>query len=374
MNERLAITGVGLITPLGKGADMTWRALLEGRFIRDHARCEIGEPTIPRATQLALVAAKQAIGEARWTELIIRDEETALVVGTSKGPVEAWITAPTAPPLQMADNVNVVAGELSFGLGELTTCLAREVGHGAGPRTALSAACASGIHALIHAIVLLRSGVARRALVVATEASVHPLFIGSFRRLGVLPREGVGCRPFDRARNGFLMSEAAAAVCLEIADETRQAYAFVDRFALAADATHLTGGDPSGRALKHILARVIDNQPIDLIHAHATGTVLHDPVELDAIESSLTHGDPAPSVYSHKGALGHSLGAAGLVAVVLNCLSHRTGIIPGNIRTTRPLPTHHASIAQEPAQRPIRRSLALAAGFGGAMGAVSLKS
>ena len=81
-----------------------------------------------------------------------------------------------------------------------------------GPALTISAACASGLHALIRATMMIRGGEADRVLVVAAEASVSPIFLGSFRRMGVLPAEGVGCRPFDQARDGFLMSEAAA-VC-----------------------------------------------------------------------------------------------------------------------------------------------------------------
>src|SRR6185437_6202942 len=98
----------------------------------------------------------------------------------------------------------------------------------------------------------------------------------------------------------------------------------IDRFALGSDATHLTGMDPKGQSLRHVLGSCIDDRPVDLIHGHGTGTELNDFIELAALDD-LAAGGPAPaSVYSHKGALGHSLGAAGLVSVVLNVMSHRT--------------------------------------------------
>ena len=96
--------------------------------------------------------------------------------------------------------------------------IADELGSGLalrGPRLTVSAACASGLVALIRAAMLIRNDEADFALVVAAEASVHPLFIGSFRRLGVLPKTTGGCRPFDQHREGFFISEAAAAVWLE---------------------------------------------------------------------------------------------------------------------------------------------------------------
>jgi len=173
------------------------------------------------------------------------------------------------------------------------------------------------------------------------------------------------------------MSEAAAAVTIEAADETSArswsgGYAKIDSFALAGDATHLTGSDPTGRTLSRVLANVINGRPTDLIHAHATGTVLHDPVELAAIEANLASYDSDPFIYSHKGALGHSLGAAGMISVVINCLIHRHGIVPGNVRTPAPLPIRGARIDANPVAGNFRRSIVTASGFGGTIAAVAL--
>jgi 3-oxoacyl-(acyl-carrier-protein) synthase len=171
------------------------------------------------------------------------------------------------------------------------------------------------------------------------------------------------------------MSEAAAAVLLEAAAEEDGAghgAICLDRFAVAADATHLTGGDPDGRVLRHLLGRVIDGHPIDLVHAHGTGTPLNDESELEAIEWAAKGQEAPPVLYSHKGAMGHSLGAAGLVSVVLNCQAHATGVVPPNVQTRDPLPTRNVVLSAGPVRRMIRRSVAVAAGFGGAMAAVSL--
>lgn len=373
----VVITGLGLITPLGAGVERNWSALLAGQFIRDHSRAKAPEaraksPCHSRVAQLGGFAAREAIAQAGWSSASLSDPETCLVVGTSKGPIENWIGEPRGT------GVSPVPGPAprarrpchDFGLAELTSDIACEIGLGDGYRTTLSAACASGLHALIHAAILLSTGGARRAIVVAAEASVHPLFVGSFRRLGVLAREGEGCRPFDVNRTGFLMSEAAAAVCLEI-EETSRSLAAVDRFALGADAFHLTGADPEGKVMRRLLANVIADQPVDLVHAHATGTRLHDPVELAAIEA--TTGGAFSAIYSHKGAIGHSLGAAGLVAVVISTLCHRHSTAPPNIQTKNPIPST-LNISRAAVSRPIRRSTAFAAGFGGAMAAISLRS
>jgi 3-oxoacyl-(acyl-carrier-protein) synthase len=244
---------------------------------------------------------------------------------------------------------------------------------GWGPRLTISAACSSGLHALIRATMMLRSGQVDRALVVGAEASVHPLFIGSFKRLGVLPPAGYGCRPFDRDRKGFLMSDAAAAVCLERTDGP--ALARVDAFAIGADATHITASDPTSAMLQRLLKQTIDaSGPPDVIHGHGTGTVANDAIELNAIESVLEGVQSRPALYSHKGAIGHSLGAAGMVSVVINCMMHRESVVPGNANLASPLPARRVELKGMSIERPIKRSLALAAGFGGPIAVVSLKS
>jgi 3-oxoacyl-[acyl-carrier-protein] synthase II len=328
--------------------------------------------SLPRVSQLSLLAAQQAIGscdlgtndEATGTLGSVPLQDTALVVGTSKGPIESWL----APPSRLSD----VEGPIPLGLAQTACDLAGALGIG-GPRLTTSAACASGLHALIRGTMLIESGEARRVLVVAAEASVHPLFLASFKRLGVLPPENIGCRPFDELRSGFLMSEAAAAVVLEAEAESAGAIA-IDRYAIGADATHLTGSDPEGRTLRAVLAKAIDGRKVDLVHAHGTGTVANDSIELAAIDDCVSQADWLPTLYSHKAALGHSLGAAGLVSVVLNVLSHRHGIVPPNVRTTQPLAAQHLAIPQDITPRTVRRSIAVAAGFGGAVAAVSLST
>lgn len=348
---RVAVRGWGAATALGDLA-ATWSGLLSGRFISDHARCHVNAPpTDSRVLSLARDVVEQ-LGPCAL------DEDAAVVIGTSKGSVEQWLSARVSPA----------------GLADIADAVARLV-RTRGPRLTLSAACASGLHALVRGAMMIRAAEARQVLVVAAEASVHPLFLGSFQRLGVLASPGGGCRPFDQNRTGFYMCEAAAAVLLE-ADlddgADRSAALYLDGFALGGDATHLTGGDGELRTLRHLLSRVVADRPVDFIHAHGTGTPANDAAELAAIDSVLPDGADKPSVYSHKGALGHSLGAAGLLSVVLNCQAHATGTIPPNIQTRDPLPTRRASISRGVIRRPVRRSIAIAAGFGGATGVVAL--
>jgi 3-oxoacyl-[acyl-carrier-protein] synthase II len=389
--SRAVITGVGLLTPLGNSVAQTWDAMLAGRYIIDHANVPLEfSDRIPRVSHLAILAAREAIAasSSSW-----QGNDTALVIGTSKGPIENWLssTGVVLPSLRAEEGIGKdtqdssvsgllkapsrlsdVKGPSDFGLAETANDVANVLGlHG--PRLTVSAACASGLHALIRGTMLIQSGEARRVLVVAAEASVHPLFLASFARLGVLPAKEMGCRPFDQKRDGFLMSEAAAAVCLEAETDCR-ADVVVDRFALGADASHLTAGDATGIPLTRIIQQVVRGHPVDLVHAHGTGTVTNDPAELAAIERSLADQSSPSAMYSHKGALGHSLGAAGLVSVVINVMSHQMGIVPPNVRTTQPLPMTKVRMNQSISYRDVQRSIAIAAGFGGALAAISLLS
>jgi 3-oxoacyl-[acyl-carrier-protein] synthase II len=373
------ITSVGLVSVLGQSTSATWNALLGGRFISDHSRIQL-DPADRESRVVAL--ARQAAEQARTPhgfDKIVPPQRTAIVVATSKGSVVDWL----APPLHMADTTCVAGGLTSAGLGDISERLGHEMNI-RGPRLTISAACASGLLALIRAAILIRDRQADGVLVVAAEASVHPMFVGTFRRLGVLAKSGAGCRPFDQHRDGFLMSEAAAAVWVQRAGDPAQLPSTpgvagplrlaIDGVALGGDATHLTGMDPSGRVLRRLIVTAIASQPVDVVHAHGTGTILNDQVELEAINAATATQQQAPVIYSHKAALGHSLGASGLVSAVLNYQMHSQGMIPPNVRTTSPIHAGRLRISSTAVSFPVTRSLAISAGFGGAMAAMAFKT
>jgi len=351
----VAIAGAGLISVLGNCQE-SWGGLIRGEFVSDHSKVKKEWPE-NRVVGLSLDAAREAIGDAGWTR-----EETssaALAVGTSKGKILEWIGSTKAD---------------CAGVGAVAEELADELGIKSGPRLTVSAACASGLLALIRGVLMIKAGEAKRVLVVAAEASIHELFITSFRRLGVLAMSGGACRPFDQSRSGFLMSEAGAAVCLEAAEEGDVGGVMIERMAMGADATHLIMGDENGCGLRALIEDVIDGRGVDLIHAHGTGTVANDAMELKAIEDCVeAAGGMRPGIYSHKGALGHSLGAAGLVSVVINRMCHEKGVVPPGLGNDF-MPMRVVEMNRGATRRSVRRSVAIAAGFGGAMGVVSLIS
>ena len=368
------ITGVGLVTPLGRSAEATWQSLLAGRHVTDHTRVEpAGHAGLPSVTALAIEAAEQAVAEAGWDP----GRPTAVVCCTSKGPVEQWMR----PPHPRSDKVRSGGGvafdldRFGFGMAPVTAGVAATLQLGDGPRLTISAACAGGLQALARAALLIHGGEADRVLVVAAEASALPMFIASFDRLGVLPPPGQLCRPYDIDRQGFLMSEAAAAVCLERVGRTIDTVrpVGVDRFAIGADASHLTGVDRSGVHLRRLVAAVVDGNPPDLIHGHGTGTEMNDAAELAAFDAALPDGGAGTTLYSHKGAIGHTLGASGLVSVAISALCHRYATVPPMPTTRWPARTRlHTPTAVQ--SRVVRHSVVCAAGFGGGIAAISLRS
>jgi 3-oxoacyl-[acyl-carrier-protein] synthase II len=372
MSAQEFITGTGLLTPLGTSVDRTWSAILDGRWINDHSRVPLDAAgDLPRVSVLAIAAAREAIAAAEWDSHTPGSHDTALVVGTSKGPIDAWMT-----PLPPRSHNAEPAGRLGMSMiASLADDLGRDLALGAGPRLTICAACASGLIALIRAAIMLRCGEASRAIVVAAESSLHPVFLGSFRRLGVLAPPGALCRPFSTPPTGFLVSEAAAAVCLERRARSDRCLG-LDGSAMGSDAANITSADPSGQTPIRLIRSASAGVAADMVHAHATGTD-QDSAELRAIAAALGPTiDPARAlpVYSHKGAMGHSLGAAGLVAVVLNACAHRQGIVPANLGGSEGAQIRGLAIPTACCERPVRRSLVLATGFGGPSAAVTLRS
>ncbi|MDB5325439.1 MAG: 3-oxoacyl-(acyl carrier protein) synthase [Phycisphaerales bacterium] len=354
------INGTGLTTVQGLDVESNWTNLLAGRVLHQTGIVPLARDiTLPRVSQLAIHAAKQAHAAAGSPSL--KDGRTALIIGTSKGPIEDWIDQLNGkrPP------------NITLGIAQVAADVAIAFEHANGPRLTLSSACASGLLALIRAVDLIRKGTCDRALVVAAEASTHALFEANFRRLGVLATNEEGCRPFDENRRGFLLAEAAAAVMVSRTGQPGDVA--ITHTASFADATHLTGPDPTAAALTHALSSFGDVD-VDLVHAHGTGTLQNDPAELLAIHRTLAR-HRRPAIYSHKHAIGHTQGAAGLLGTVINVEAHRRNAIPPNSNTPLPMANLGRVQAGQPdSKADVQASGVLAAGFGGTTAAIGMKT
>ncbi|MEX0745965.1 MAG: beta-ketoacyl synthase N-terminal-like domain-containing protein [Phycisphaeraceae bacterium] len=358
---RIVVAGLGLLTPLGHAAWPTFAALLDGRTLASRAE-RAGEPDamptdfagVELVRSLGAVSIAQQSAADPAVELAERAGREALFetgvepggvpafLGTSKGAVRAMTEAcghflSNEPAARLAE----AAPAVTLGAhGYLTEQLQQRLGVTCVRHVV--AACASSLTALDAArLHLLHSRAAGEAspyaLVLTADAALLPAFVHSYRRLGVLSPLNVReyrQRPLDARRTGFMLSEAGAAVLLKrlgSGEAPKLGEIELVDTAVAAETHDLIRPSRDMPALQHVAGRLFGRRRIDVLHPHAPGTLDHDPIELNAYARTLDATGRRygrPELYACKGALGHSLGAAGLTAFVLACLSLRSGRRP----------------------------------------------
>ena len=405
---RILIKGFGLITPLGLGAWSTCGSLMSGLTIFGRS------PTLPpdivpidlvkvlggvqvarhSASDPSVDLAERASREAMYMAGVGANERLDTFVGASKGAVHAldryvedWVYDDAirhGMPERFRSNVRATppldrAWSLALGpLGYMTEHLKRRIP--LGPAVPFVSACASSLTALHHARQALlhpdSRGHPKRVLVVTSEAALLPLFIFSYMRLGVLPpttRDAYLGRPLHPDRCGFALCEMGAAVVLEREDEPspdKRRFELVDS-ATGAEASDMVRPAPGKPALEHVARRLMEGRTIDMIHPHATGTVDHDPAELE-VYSRVLQSRPAANrgpvrLYASKGALGHGLGASGLASLVAACMFGQLKKCPGMPWLDRMIRIPDRLVAtQAQGKLPATSTHAIfAAGFGG---------
>ncbi len=392
--RKVVIAGLGLVSPLGHGAWSTFRALLGGATVADRL-----PPLLPDTAPLPLAQAVGGVSLARQSpddpacDLAERAAREAAAeagvslpglaawLGTSKGAVTAWTRAADArarrcdvPPALAAC---VALGPHGFLANHLTTRAGLAVrGHAV-------AACASGLTALHQAFTTLQRGGGNnptQALVISSESALLPAFVHSYRRLGVLApatHTAYRGRPLDQQRRGFVLGEAGAAVLLRALPEgTAPSAGDTELLATAqgTDPTHLMRCDPAmatfGNVAQQLAAAV--GRPFAALHPHAPGTADHDPAELAVLDRLMGNPDAPVPTYAVKGALGHTLGASGLVSLVIAALCARAARIPPMPWLDQPLLTPGLSFSSRPAPLPVGPHAVFSAGFGGHLAGAAL--
>jgi len=345
--RRVAITGVGAVTPLGVGARTLherWLAgqsgLKDGLGLADEfdpaevlTKKEIRRTD--RFSQLALVSCAEALEEAGWAGGLPYDaERVGCVIGTGIGGLgmieeqhdvlnekgDKSVSA-IGVPMMMANAASGVTA-MRFGFR--------------GPNWGVVSACAAGAHAIGSAVRMIQNGEADAAVTGGTESALTPLATAAFRRMGATSALGIS-RPFDARRDGFVLGEGAGALVLEDAEaaEARGADILgeVLGYAATSDAFHLTAPEPGGagaaRAISQAMGEAgVGPEEIDWVNAHGTSTPLNDRAETAALERALgAHACSVP-VSSTKSAIGHLLGAAGAVEAVATILAMRDRVAP----------------------------------------------
>ncbi len=361
--QRVVVTGIGLVTPLGADRESGWARVLAGESAVTPSGARVPLETAgPRAVGLAMFAAESAGADAG--DFGALPERTGCSVSCSK-------------PL-LSDGP---AGALSVQSPEDVTRAAARRFAAEGPVMNLAAACATGAQSVLAAAGWIREGRVDVVLAGAAESSFHPLYQAGFQRLGVLSTSG-RIRPFDRARDGFILGEGAGVFVMESLARARgrgaRIYGEVTGGDFSCDAHHATRFNSSGRRMADCLRRASDRsgrsvEGLDYINAHGTATTLNDELESQALVS-LFPGSHRPPVSSTKGATGHLLGATGAVELAFCLLALRDGVLPPTLHLENPVTDELDFIPQRTRRAPVGRAASLSFGFGGALAAVVVEA
>jgi 3-oxoacyl-[acyl-carrier-protein] synthase II len=399
--NRVVVTGMGAITPLGIGIEATWQALLAGRSgVKRITRFDVSTfPTqfaaevtnfdplnfmdfkeakrTARFTQFALAATQQAVQSAA---LDLAQEDMTRVgisMGTAIGGVDLVeeqaivfheqgvrrINPAMVPVLLSSSGACHVA--ISFGIQGPTSCPV--------------AACATGIMAIGEALRNLQLGEVDVMIAGGAESAMSPLDLAAFSRVGALSTHNAepekACRPFDAERDGTVIGEGAVALVMETWEHAQRRgaplLAEVLGRGFTEDAYHIAAPEPSGegaaRAMSRALADArISPAEVDYIVPHGTGTRLNDVSETRACKIVFGERAYRIPISSNKSMMGHLLGAAGAISTVVGILSMRDGILSPTINLEHPDPECDLDyVPNQPRPARVDTAIANAFGFGG---------
>jgi len=368
MTRRVVVTGVGLVTPLGTGTDVSWNNLIEGKsgirrisyfdaeatgmactIAGEVPDFEVGDyinrkdaRKMDNFIQFGVVASLMALEHSGLTIDEGNAERVGVAVGAGIGGLvtiektmrayEAGGARKISPFFIPQTIINMTSGWVSMLSGAK------------GPNVATVTACATGTHAIGDAFEIIARGAADAMIAGGSEACICELGVGGFSAARALSTRNDeperASRPWDVDRDGFVMGEGAGVLVLESleAAKTRGAniLAEVIGYGMSGDAYHMTtpspGGEGGGRCMKAALNRAgINPQDVDYINAHGTSTPAGDVAETDGIKSVFGEHAKKLMVSSTKSMTGHLLGAAGGIEAAFSVLAVHNGIVPATI-------------------------------------------
>ena len=416
--RRVVITGLGLLSPLGCGVEVSWQRLTVGQnaarrvenFDVSDLTCQIAcqiprgdgsdgtfnpndwmQPTEQRKVDdfiiYAMAAATQALTDAGWKPTAYEDQiRTGVLIGSGIGGLQgiektSLLFAEKGPrrvsPFFIPGRlINLASGYVS-------------IEHGLkGPNHAVVTACSTGAHAIGDASRLVGLGDADVMLAGGAESPVCRLSIAGFAACRALstnfneePQRA--SRPYDRDRDGFVMGEGAGMVVVEALEHAKargaKIYAEIIGYGLSGDAFHITApaedGDGAYRCMTAAVKRAgIEPADIDYINAHGTSTPMGDEIELAAVERLFGNAAGKVSMSSTKSATGHLLGAAGAVEAIFSALSIRDNIAPPTLNLFNPsVATAIDLVPHKAHRRTIDTVLSNSFGFGGTNASLILR-
>ena len=398
---------MGLVSPLANGVKPTWERLLNGdsaaqtirKFDADHLgtnyACEIprqgphglnAEEWLPQRELrkiddfilFALIAASQAIDDANWhPETEQEKNRTGVVVGSGIGGLETIANASLllqekgprriSPFFIPGALINLASGQISIRYGFK------------GPNQASVTACATGAHAIGDAAKIIRDDYADVIVAGGTENPICKLGIAGFNACKALSTAWRDCpqrasRPFDKARDGFVMGEGAGIVILEDIEHAQKRgakiYAELTGYGLSADASHITAPAEDGSGGRRSMQMALDvaklkATDLDYINAHGTSTMA-DEIELNAIAELVGKDIKMVSISSTKSSIGHLLGAAGAVEAIFSIMALQDQVVPPTINLDNPIGQGKFDLVPNfPKNRQINHVLSNSFGFGG---------
>ncbi|MCM3601000.1 beta-ketoacyl-ACP synthase II [Robertmurraya korlensis] len=407
--ERVVITGMGVVSPIGNNIQTFWNNLINGEsgisaidtfdvsnhktkiagIVKDFNADEVlGKKEarlLDRFSQFALAAAEQAWADSKLERDRIDVERLGVYVGSGIGGIQTLIenidtlrqkgprrVSPTLVPAMIS---NAAAAQISIKWNAM------------GPSMSPVSACAIGNTAIGEAFRLIRSGEVDVVFAGGTEAAITDLSIASFGNATALSTRNddpaKASRPFDEDRDGFVMSEGAGILILESLSHAlrREAkiYAEIIGYGASSDAHHIVATHPEGRgaylAMKSALKNAhISPEDIDVISAHATSTKVGDISETMATKQLFGKQAYQIPVTANKSMLGHMLGAAGGAEAIALAMSLKEGIIPPTINLKNPDPLCDLDYVPSVARKVnINTGLSNSFGFGGHNAAIILK-
>ncbi|HEY7563019.1 MAG TPA: beta-ketoacyl-ACP synthase II [Gaiellaceae bacterium] len=404
--RRVAITGIGAVTPLGNDAPTTWARLVAGESgvdeirafdasefpVRIAAEVKDYDPTgaapprevrrFDRNVLFALSAGKEALADSGASGFA--PERVGVVIGNCIGGFNELMRQydvlhergpdRVSPTFLANVLVDSASGQLAIELGIR------------GPNYAIVSACATGSHAIGEGAELIRRGDADAVLAGGTESCIHPLILAGFCSMrGLATQNGdprIAARPFDATREGFVMAEGAAVVHLEELEAAKargaRIYAEVLGYGASNDAHHMLQPDPDSVGVAEMMRRAlgragVEPEQVDYINAHGTGTPLGDVAETKAIKEVFGPHAHTLAISSTKSMLGHMFGAAGAIEAIVSALAIHEGVIPPTINYRHPDPVLDLDyVPNEAREATIRVALSNAMGLGGHNGCVLL--
>ena len=398
--QRVFITGMGAITPIGNDVDTFWANLLKGQSgaakivefdtedMPHNIACEVKDFDATqyldkktarrnaRSALFAVAATKQALAHANFTIDENNRENVGVLIATGGGGLTE--IEKTAYEITKKGWKTVGPFVVPSAMSNAVSCLVSIETGACGPVMTSTAACASGHYSIIEGYHYLRRGEADVIIAGGTESALSMLTMSAFGRMGPLSTRTdapeTACRPFSVDRDGFVSGEGACVVILETEEHARKRgvpiLAEVLGGRLTGDAYHITAPEPNGDGAARALTGAIEGaglQPADIgvIFAHGTGTALNDVGETKALKRALGDHIQNTKITSIKSMVGHALGAAGAQSAVAAVQSLREGIVPPTINYT-PDPEIDIPIVGNTAQEfEAKHALVNAFGFGG---------